>query len=504
MNRIAINSQERGVRISRHIYGHFSEHLGHCIYGGYWVGNDPEAARSIPNTRGVRNDVAAALRAVKIPNLRWPGGCFADEYHWRDGIGVREERPRMINTHWGGVTEDNSFGTHEFLDLCGQLGCEPYICANVGSGTVQELSQWVEYVNFDGISPMADLRRKNGREDPWKVRFWGIGNESWGCGGMMTAEFYADNFRRYAVYARNYGNAGLCKIACGPNTDDYHWTRTLMEKAYIKNSGGMLQGLSLHYYTVPGEWLKKGSATDFDENEWFITMRKAYRMDELVRRHGAVMDEYDPRREVGLVVDEWGTWYDPEPGTNPGFLCQQNTLRDALVAGLHLNIFNNYAERVRMANLAQTVNVLQAMILTQGADMILTPTYHAFDLFKVHQDAVKLPVSLECEDYSPGRGTIPSISASASMDSEDRVHVSLVNVDPRKEKEITLELSGLSPGGVRGRILSSENMGDHNTFGEPDRVCPRDFKDSLLSRGAGRALVTLSLPPKSLVVLEIK
>jgi alpha-N-arabinofuranosidase len=320
---------------------------------------------------------------------------------------------------------------------------------------------------------------------------------------MMTPEFYADNFRRYAVYARNYGNTELYKIACGPNSDDYHWTRVLMEKAYGKNSGGLLRGLSLHYYTVPGDWLKKGSATEFSEENWFLTMSKARYMDELVRRHGAIMDEYDPRKEVGLVVDEWGTWYDTEPGTNPGFLYQQNTLRDALVAGLHFNIFNNYAERVRMANIAQTINVLQAVILTQGAEMILTPTYHAFDLYQVHQDAVKLPVFIECEDYYLGRRSIPSISASASADNEDRVHVSLVNIDPRKEKKTILELPGLSPRGISARILSSGNMGDHNTFEDPNRVVPRNFNDPVLSRGAGYARVTVTLPPMSLVTLEI-
>jgi alpha-N-arabinofuranosidase len=331
------------------------------------VGNDPEAAASVPNTRGIRNDVVAALRRIKIPNLRWPGGCFADEYHWKDGIGPRRDRPRMINTHWGGVIEDNSFGTHEFLDLCEQLSvpgcprCEPYICGNVGSGTVQELSQWVEYVNFGGVSPMADLRRKNGRADPWKVRFWGIGNENWGCGGNMTPEFYADNYRRYACYARTYGDARLYKIACGPSGGDYNWTRVLMEK-----TGGQLSGLALHHYTGGGG---KGSATDFSEAEWFYTMQKACYTAELIAKHGAVMDEFDPERKVGLVVDEWGTWYTVEPGTNPGFLYQQNSLRDALVAGIHFNIFNNHAERVRMANIAQTINVLQSVILTEGPGM---------------------------------------------------------------------------------------------------------------------------------------
>jgi alpha-N-arabinofuranosidase len=481
MNRVIVKTQEGTARISRHIYGHFSEHLGRCIYGGYWVGNDPEAAAAIPNTRGIRNDVIAALRRIKIPNLRWPGGCFADEYHWMDGIGPREGRPKMVNTHWGGVTEDNSFGTHEFLDLCGLLGCEPYICGNVGSGTVQELSQWVEYCNFDGISPMAELRRKNGRTDPWKVRFWGIGNESWGCGGNMTAEFYADNYRRYAVYARNYGDTKLYKIACGPSNFKYDWTRTLMEKTKSP-AGPLIDGLSLHYYTIPGEWSCKGSATDFNEAQWYITMRKAYLTGELLRRHGAIMDEYDPERRVGLVMDEWGAWYDVEPGTNPGFLYQQNSLRDALVAGIHFNLFNNCAERLFMANIAQTINVLQSVILTQGPGMILTPTYHAFDMYKVHQDAVKLPVYVESETVNRG-GEMPLISASASRDAGNRLHLSLTNIDALNGQELRVELRGLdlSPSlNISGTVIGSEHIQDCNTFEEGDKVRPKMTWMSLL------------------------
>jgi alpha-N-arabinofuranosidase len=506
MNRIVIRTRQGETRISRHIYGHFSEHLGRCIYGGFWVGNDREAAASIPNTRGIRNDVAAALRRIRIPNLRWPGGCFADEYHWKDGIGPGGERPKMINTHWGGVVEDNSFGTHEFLDLCGQLSdpagprCEPYICGNVGSGTVQELSQWVEYCNFDGISPMADLRKRNGRAESWNVNFWGIGNESWGCGGMMTPEFYADNYRRYAVYARSYGKNRLYKIACGPHDDDYQWTRVVMEKTCGQNLGqALLNGLSLHYYTIPGDWVNKGSAAEFNENEWFITMRKAYHIEELIRGHGAVMDEYDPDRKVGLVVDEWGTWFDPEPGTNPGFLYQQNSLRDALVAALHFNIFNNHAERVRMANIAQTINVLQSVILTEGAAMILTPTYHVFDMYKVHQDAVKLPLFIEAGEYRQGNSTIPAISASASIDDAGRIHVSLCNVDPREEQILSLELQDVSPSSVRGQILGADDMRAHNTFDRPNAVEIRDFNDAALSGNR----VTVTLPSKSVVTLEL-
>ena len=348
---LVVKGNQAEYEISRHIYGHFAEHLGHCIYGGIWVG--PES--SIPNTDGYRNDIVAALKEIQIPNLRWPGGCFADEYHWRDGIGPRESRPKMVNTHWGGVVEDNSFGTHEFLNFCELLGTEPYICGNLGSGTVEEMSKWVEYITFDGESPMANLRKENGREKPWSVKFWGVGNENWGCGGNMTAQFYSDQYRRYATYCRNYGDNRLMKIAGGPNGGDVNWTETLM-----KNIGtGRMWGLSMHYYTVPKGWGPggKGSATDFDEEEYMITMQKSLQMDELIRRHTEVMDMYDPKKKVALCVDEWGAWYDVEPGTNPGFLYQQNTLRDALLCASILNIFHHHCDRVRMANIAQMVNV---------------------------------------------------------------------------------------------------------------------------------------------------
>jgi alpha-L-arabinofuranosidase len=489
MNRIIVKAQDGTVKISRHIYGHFSEHLGRCIYGGYWVGEDSP----IPNVRGIRKDVVAALKKIKIPNLRWPGGCFADEYHWMDGIGPRSERPKMINTHWGGVTEDNNFGTHEFLDLCSLLDCEPYICGNVGSGTVQELSQWVEYCNFDGVSPMAELRKKNGRDSPWKVRYWGIGNENWGCGGNMTPEFYADNYRRYATYARTYGDAKLYKIACGSSGEDLNWTRVLMEKA-----GRHMDALSLHNYTVTGDWSCKGSATEFGETEWLATMKKAGRMEELVQKHSKIMDEYDPEKKVGLIVDEWGTWFDVEPGTNPGFLYQQNTVRDALVAGIHFNIFNNHAERIHMANIAQTINVLQSVILTEGPNMVLTPTYHVFDMYKVHQNAVKLPVYVESETVRD----IAAVSASASIDGDNKIHISLTNTDPVKQQSITIELRGWNIGAsteLKGHIVTSDRMQDHNTFAKPDTVALKNFSGAKISGSA----VNVELPPRSVVTLEL-
>src|SRR5690554_4548914 len=412
-----------------------------------------------------------------------------------DGIGPREERPKMINTHWGGVVEDNSFGTHEFLDLCEQLGTEPFISGNVGSGTVEEMSKWIEYITFDGESPMANLRRKNGREEPWKVKFWGIGNENWGCGGNMTPDYYSDLYRHYATFSRDYGDNRLFRIACGANAADYNWTETLM-----RNAGRHMQGLSLHYYTVPRTWADKGSATDFDETEYFTTIEKTLFMDELITKHSAIMDRYDPAKRVGMVVDEWGTWYNVEPGTNPGFLYQQNTLRDAIVAGINLNIFNNHSDRVKMANLAQTVNVLQAVILTDDEEMILTPTYHVMKMYAAHQDATRLDLDLNTESYQYDGNKVPAISVSASKNAQGQVHISVVNVDMNKSHELELDLSSLNLKKALANILSSESTNDYNTFEQPSKVGISDFNGATLS-GNDLAIV---LPPKSVVMIELQ
>ena len=488
MNRIVVNADTGSHQISRHLYGHFSEHLGRCIYGGYWVGE----GSPIPNLRGLRRDIVQALRRIQIPNLRWPGGCFADEYHWMDGIGPRQKRPCMINTHWGGVTESNHFGSHEFMDLCEQLGCEPYVCGNVGSGTVKEMSQWIEYLTFGGKSPMADLRAANGRKEPWKLRFWGVGNENWGCGGHMRPEYYADQYRRYATYCRNYGENKLFKIACGPNDRNYNWTEVLM-----RNVPSGLDGLALHYYCGSGK--KSRSATRFDAGDWFHQLKNALFMEELVTRHSAIMDQHDPQRKVALVVDEWGAWHAVEPGANPGFLYQQNTLRDALVAGVTLNIFNNHCERVRMANIAQTVNVLQAMILTEGEKMILTPTYHVFDLYKVHQDATLLPVHVQCAKYALEKDEIPQLSVSASQDRQGAIHVSLCNLHPAKPAQVACAVHGAAVRKVSGRVLTAREITAHNTFERPRAVQPAEFQGAKLAKGR----LTLRLPPKSVVGLRL-
>ena len=489
--RLIINADLGKTKISREIYGHFSEHLGRCIYEGFWVGPDSP----IPNVGGIRTDVVEALKKIKIPVLRWPGGCFADEYHWKDGIGPYENRPSMINTHWGGVTENNHFGTHEFMRLCELLETEPYITGNVGSGSVQEIQEWVEYLTFDGRSPMADLRRRNGRDEPWKIKYFGLGNETWGCGGSMRAEFYADVYRRYQTYVRNFSGNRITKIACGASSDDYHWTDILM-----RESARQMSALSLHHYTVPGGWARKNSATEFSEKDWYETMAGAAFMEELIEKHATIMDRYDPQKRVGLIVDEWGTWYQVEKGTNPGFLYQQNTLRDALVAGLTLNIFNNHCDRVRMGNLAQTVNVLQALILTEGEKMILTPTYHVFDLYKVHQDATFVPTDVSCGAFEFAGKRHPLLSVSASKDAAGTIHVSICNLDVENPVSLDVELRGCVPSGVTGQILTSADRRAHNTFDAPETVAPGAFTGARLKNGRIQA----EIPPRSVVVLELK
>ena len=472
MGKLVINTHNKKSKISKEIYGHFSEHLGRCIYEGIYVGEDSK----IPNVKGMRTDVVQALKEIKIPVLRWPGGCFADEYHWMDGIGPKETRKKMVNTHWGGVVEDNSFGTHEFMELCRQLECEPYINGNVGSGTVQEMSEWVEYLTFDGISPMAELRKKNGHEEPWKVKYFGVGNENWGCGGNMTPEFYGNMYRRYQTYCRNYGENKLYKIACGPNVDDYNWTEGVMKVA-----ANFMDALTLHYYTHPGGWLNKGPATGFDKETWYISMNKTLKMEELINRHLEIMNKYDSEKKVDLIIDEWGGWYDVEPGTNPGFLYQQNTMRDALIAGINLNIFNKHSDRVKMANLAQVVNVLQSVILTEGEKMVLTPTYHIFNMYKNHQESTLVESYIETKMIGVDEeNQVPNLHESVSIDSEGRVNITINNLSVDEGYNVEGILVDRAIKSVKATILSNE-MNAYNTFDNPEVVKPEEFKDFALT-----------------------
>ena len=477
-------------KINKEIYGQFAEHLGACIYGGLWVGPDS----SIPNTNGYRNDVLQALKELKVPVMRWPGGCFADEYHWRDGIGPQKDRPTQVNNNWGGTVEDNSFGTHEFFNLCELLGCEPYLSGNVGSGTVQELAQWVEYITADN-GPMAKLREQNGRKEPWKLKYLGVGNECWGCGGNFRPEYYADVYRRYQTYCRNFGDNKLYKIASGASDYDYNWTDVMM-----KNAGRYMDGISLHYYTVTGWDGSKGSAIKFTPADYYWTMGKCLEIEDVIAQHEQIMDKYDDKKRVNLLVDEWGTWWDVEPGTNPGHLFQQNTMRDAIVAALTLNIFHENAARVHMANIAQIANVLQAMVLTKDAEMVLTPTYYLFKMYVPHMDARLVPLAVTTASRAvEGRKDVPGISATCSE--KDGVYtVSLTNTSLDNPEKVTVDLAGLGLKLAGGEILTAASVNDYNDFGQPEKVTLKPFSGARVAKGA----LTVDMPAMSVVTLTLK
>ena len=483
-----IHADQAGAKINREIYGQFSEHLGSCIYGGLWVGENSQ----IPNIKGYRKDVFEALKALKIPVMRWPGGCFADDYHWMDGIGPKDQRPSLRNNNWGGTIEDNSFGTHEFLNLCEMLGCEPYISGNVGSGTVKEMAQWVEYMTSDGDTPMARLRRQNGRDKAWKVKYFGIGNEAWGCGGNMTPEYYSNEYRKFNTYLRDQGENHLYRIASGASDYDYNWTKVLMQ-----NIGRQMNGISLHYYTCSGWEGPKGTATNFDNDQYYWALAKCLEIEEVIKKHKAIMDEIDPENKIGLLVDEWGTWWDEEPGTIPGHLYQQNALRDAFVAALSLNVFHKY------------------MTDQEGTGhMVLTPTYHVFEMYTPFQEATYLPLDLESEvkavsrgyykekkkDLDEGYRPCPLLSASAAKTQDGSIVLAITNVSLDKDQTIDFNIAGFNAKTVSGRILTSKEADDFNDFKHPNVVAPKAYQDAKLNKG----VLTVKIPAKSIIVLNIK
>jgi alpha-N-arabinofuranosidase len=485
-----IDTSKAGPVIEREVYGQFAEHLGRSVYEGIWVGeNSP-----IPNTGGYRTDVLEALKKIHVPVVRWPGGCFADEYHWRDGIGPRDKRPVRINTHWGWVPEDNAFGTHEFMDFTEMLGAEAYIAGNMGSATPQEMANWVEYMTSDLPTTLANERRANGREKPWKVKYIGVGNETWGCGGAMTPEYSADLHKRYQTFIKTPGDKPIIKVASGAPGDDENWTDVMLAKAK-----GTMNAISLHYYTLPtGNWDKKGAATGFDEKAWASTLRNAIFIGDIISRHSKIMDKYDPEKKIALYVDEWGTWYDEEPGTKAGFLYQQNSLRDAEVAALTLNIFHRHTDRVKLTAIAQMVNVLQAMILTDGAKMVLTPTYHVFDMYQPFMGATPLAASVNGPNYTRGDATVPAVDVSAARGKDGKVYLALVNTDPNNPARVTTEIPGIRAKSVAGRILTGPAMDTHNTFDRPNTIQPAPFRGKV----SGGKLV-FDLPSKSVVVVRV-
>ncbi len=490
--KITLDADLAKTQISRNIYGHFAEHIGRLIYGGIYVG---ENNTKIPNTSGVRNDIIKALKDLKIPNLRWPGGCFADTYHWKDAVGPKNERKPIENLSWGNVREDNSFGTTEFLNLCELLGAEPYLAVNINTGTVQEAVEWVQYANHaNGTSNLTDIREKSGRDKPWNVKFWGIGNESWDCGGNMSVDHYVNLYKQYATAMTSYSNTEkLFRVAVGPGGPDAKWTEEIMKDIPAKR----FEGVSVHYYSVTN-WSNKSSSTKFTDEEYFKTMQQAWRMEDVIRINSEMMDKYDPKKRVALIIDEWGGWYETDPEGN-GQLYQQNTMRDAMIAGLTLNIFNNHADRVRMANLAQVVNVLQSVILTKDEKIILTPTYHVMEMYKVHQDAILVPVRIISNDFIMGNNRIQAVSVSASKDQSGMMHISLTNIDNKNNQEVEIDLKGFKAKQLKGRILTSSKVQDHNTFDNPANVVPKTFNGASISEGN----LKVNMPPNSVIVLEL-
>jgi alpha-L-arabinofuranosidase len=480
-----------GAPISRYLYGQFSEHLGAGVYGGIWVGPDS----SIPNVRGVRTDVVTALKAIKVPVIRWPGGCFADEYHWRDGVGDRAKRPSRKNNWWGGSPETNAFGTHEFMDFAEQVGADPYVSVNVGSSNPTEMREWIEYMTSPGQDTLAQERRANGRDKPYKVPFFGIGNESWGCGGEMTPEYYSNEYKRFVSFFHKNADNPAQRVASGANSFDTRWTDVVTASA-----GKSIDAISLHYYTIPtGDWDRKGAATGFDRAAWGKTFAQTLRMEDLLNQQIAVLDKNDPKKRIGLFVDEWGTWYDVEPGSNPGHLYQQNTLRDGVLAAANFNIFHHHADRVRMTNIAQTINVLQAMILTRGDQIVLTPTYYAYQMYTPFQDSTALPLEVEAPKVDVAGTTIPAFNASAAKGADGKIYVAVANMSPDDKVELSVALGGLKARSVSGQVLTADRMDAVNAFGARPAVAPVAFKGARLA--GGRLL--LDIPAKSVVVVAL-
>lgn len=488
-----LKADQPGAPISRYIYGQFSEHLGRGIYDGVWVGEDSK----IPNVRGIRSDVVNALKDAHVPIIRWPGGCFADEYRWRDGIGPRDKRPSRKNNWWGGSPESNAFGTHEFMDFVEQVGADPYVSINAGSSDPTEMREWIEYMTSPGDDTLAQERRANGRDKPFKVPVIGIGNESWGCGGEMTPEYYANEYKRFNAFFHKNSDNPAVRVASGANSFDTHWTEVMMRDVGPRR----MDAISLHYYTLPtGDWSHKGPATGFSQQDWVDTFSQTLRMEDLLQKQIAVMDAADPEKKVGLYVDEWGTWYDVEKGTNPGHLYQLNTLRDGVLAAANFNIFHHHTDRVRLTAIAQTINVLQAMILTEGDQIALTPTYYAYKMYVPFQDSTALPLDITSPNFTLGGKTIPAVNASAAKGKDGKTWIGLSNMDPEDEVTLTIDLGTLKAKNVSGTVMTSDKMDAYNAIGKPATVMPVTYKGGKLKGST----LTLTLPAKSVVVVSVE
>ena len=497
---LTIDASKPGPKIDRNIFGQFAENLGHGLYEGIWVGPDSP----IPNTRGIRNDVVAALRELKVPNVRWPGGCFADQYHWRNGIGPRDKRPATVNSAWGDVVDTNAFGTDEFMDFIQQIGSSPYVSVNIGSGTTQEAAEWLEYMTAAAPTALAKERAANGHPEPYKVGFLGIGNESWDCGGAMTPDYYVSLMKIYSRFVLNMnpaqrGKDGMLKIAVGPGTPDTEWTEAVMNAWKTHTWAWDINGLSLHWYTVPNGWPPSTASEKFGVDDYVKSLKSTLFMDEFLRKQEVVMDKYDPDKKVTLSVDEWGAWHAPLPGSNPAFLVQQNSIRDAILASLNLNIFARHADRVRMANIAQMINVLQAMILTDKEKLVLTPTYYVFRMYVPFQDASFIPVSFNAGTYTHGSVTLPRVDAIAAKSTDGKLLLEITNLDAENSATVDTALTGITAKSATAETLTAPAVDSINTFESPKALVPKPSEAKI---EAGR--LSLTVAPRSVTVVSIE
>jgi len=492
---------DREVGVVRpEFHSHFAEHLGSCVYGGIWVGrNSP-----LPNVNGFRKAAVDYLKALGVPVLRWPGGCYADDYHWREGIGPH--RPKRVNIHWGNYTEDNSFGTHEFVAFCRLIGAEPYIAANVGTGSPREMRDWIEYCNFPGGSELSDERAANGSREPFGVRYWGVGNELWGCGGNMRPEQAADEFRRFASFARTFGDSRLYLVGCGPNGNDHRWTRGFMDT--LAGGRPMPDGYSMHYYengSLPTE--------QFTAEAMYAQLNLFPRVEQAIIQQRDLLDTYDPARKIGLILDEWGVW-DRIPASDEqkyGRLWQQSTMRSAVAAALGLNLFNRQADKLYMCNIAQMVNVLQSVLLTEGPESpkcVRTTTYYAFQLFQPHRG--KTAVAVEADGNRlpdpaaapAGRAAPasppPDLSVSASRRGPALV-ISFVNPRHDLDMEVDCTLRGIVGRTGHAQILHDSDLNAANGFDGPERIVPKPHDVTV---EAGR--LRLGLPAMSVCTVAME
>jgi alpha-N-arabinofuranosidase len=497
---LSIDASKSGAKIDRNIFGQFAENLGHGLYEGIWVGPDSP----IPNTRGIRKDVVTALRELKVPDVRWPGGCFADEYHWRKGIGPAGQRPATLNSTWGGVVDSNSFGTDEFMDFIQQIGSQAYVSVNVGSGTPQEAAEWLEYMTAAAPTALEKERAANGHPDAYKVGMMGIGNESWSCGGDMTVDYYLAQLKIYSHFVRNMNPAQqdkqqMLKIAVGPGFPETEWTEAVMKAWKQHDWSWNFDGLSVHWYTIPNGWPPSTPSTGFGVEDYGKTLKSTLFMEEFLHKQEEVMDRYDPEKKIALVVDEWGGWHAPLPGTNEHFLVQQNSLRDAILASLNLNIFARHADRVRMANIAQMINVLQSMVLTDKEKMVLTPTYYIYKMYVPFQDATFVPVDFDPGSYHRNGITLPRVDALAAKDASGKLWIEITNLDPEKPVDIDVDITGMIIKSAKGETLTAPAVDSINTFTAPNTVVPKPISASVKD---GR--LTLTVEPKSVTVISLE